>query len=164
MTFKKISLPPIVLVNLYKNSLADVQFLKKKTEQKASDITFFGGNKKHILLLINNADADYLTDGQLIFLSGVLNACKLTMDDIAIVNTYSAMADYKNIPDLLLSEIVIVAGMEPSIIDLPFKIPQFQVQVYQHKKYVFIPALNIIQSDTKLKENLWKLLRILFSL
>ena len=56
----------------------------------------------------------------------------------------------------LKAEIIILSGIELSILELPFKIPPFQVQLYKGKKYVFIPSLHTIQNDTVLKRKLWE--------
>lgn len=164
MSLKNIQLPAIVIANLYKYSLVDFQQVEKKPIPPASEV-FAGANNKRILILVNNAAAELLPADQLTFLSGVLKACKLSMDDVYIVNLDKASApDHTNIPGLLTAEKVILFGLELSVLALPFKIPSFQVQLHKDKKYVQLPALHIIQNDAVLKRKLWELLKVLFSI
>ncbi|MEO6456196.1 MAG: hypothetical protein ABIN97_19120 [Ginsengibacter sp.] len=164
MTLKNIPLPAVVLANLFKHSLIGLQVNEKQLIHQCDDIIFFGGNNKHILLLVNNPDADFLPDDQLTFLTGILTACNLSMDDVAIVNLNKPdELNYKNIPDILKAEIIILSGIELSRLELPFKIPLFQVQLYKGQKYIPVPSLHAIQKDTVLKRKLWELLRIVFS-
>ncbi len=163
MILKKISLPAIAMANMYKYSLVDFENDKRKSIQKIADIQFLGGNNKHILFLIDNSDGDFLPENQLAFLSGILTACKLCIDDIAIVNlNKKEESDFNKLPDALEAAIVIAAGIELSVLELPFKIPPFQVQQYKGKKYVSIPLLDTIKNDPVLKRQLWELLKILF--
>ncbi|MEO6327916.1 MAG: hypothetical protein ABIO55_03250 [Ginsengibacter sp.] len=162
MMLKNIPLPPVVLANLYKHSL--VENTKKKIVHQHNDINFLGGNNRHILFLVSNSGSTYLSDSELIFLSEILTACKLSLNDIAIVNLdKSDPSNQKSIPDTLKAGIVILSGIELSILQLPFNIPLFQVQQYKEKKYVTIPSLYTIQNDTALKRKLWEVLKILFS-
>src|SRR5450432_3958085 len=164
MTLKNIILAPAVLAKLYKYSLVELKANEKKPVPPGADITFLGGNNKHILLLVNNVDAAFLPGDDLTFLSGILSACKLSMQDIAIVNLHKSKAsNYNNVPGILKAEIIIVSGVELSILELPFKIPLFQLQQYKMKKYVAVPSLNTIQHDMDAKKKLWEILKVLFA-
>ena len=163
MILKNIQLPAIALSNLYKYSLIEPLKGGKKIQQR-DDIILPQENSKNILLLADNSSADTLPDAQLTFLSGVLSACKLSMNDVDIVNLNKLEpSTYKDIPDILKAEIIILSGIELSMLELPFKIPKFKIQSYKGKKYILIPSLDLIQNDTALKRELWELLRILFS-
>lgn len=165
MTLKNIPLPEIILSNLYKYSLVEEVNNIKELSQKKPGINFLGGNEKNILLLVNSDKDEYLPETQLTFLAEILAACKLSMKDIAVINLDKGQTqEFKDIPVLLQSEIIIASDIEPSTLELPFKIPEFQVQEYKEKKYVFIPSFDNIKSDGALKRKLWELLKSLFSI
>jgi hypothetical protein len=158
-------LPVITISNLYKNCLVDLHQEREQFLQQEDSIHFLGGNNRNILLIVNNLDVPYLTDNDLNFLLGVLSACKLSMADIAVVNfgkTDSSL--HKNLPENLKAEVVILFDVEASTLSLPFKIPNFQVQLFKNKKYLFAPALPELQSDIAQKRKLWEALRNIFSI
>lgn len=157
-------LPAFVIGNLYRNSLVDADRRPANNNGKSGDINFLGGNSKHILFLVKNENVPFLSGPELEFLSGVLSACKLNMSDIAVVNLYKTDdADHKQVIDLLAAETIIISGIESSALRLPFKIPEFQVQPFKNRKYLFTPGLDVIQNDKELKRKLWESLKNIFS-
>ena len=61
----------------------------KLTEPILSDIEkqwYLGNNRKHIIVVIKEKEVTYINDKHLQFLSNILNACKLNLGDIALVN------------------------------------------------------------------------------
>lgn len=166
MTLKNLKLSPNIISNLFKDSLiGEFRGKEKNTAGDNFNQNFFGGNNKNILLLINNIDVNFLPEKQILFLSEILSACNLSLEDIAIVNLNKLIGqNFKNIPERLNSQIIILSDVELSMLELPFKIPLFQIQQHKEKKYVSIPSLQTIQNDTVLKKRLWSLLQVLFSL
>lgn len=165
MTLQNIKLPSIVISNLYKDCLVDLYSGEKKPLQKNGKINFLGGNSKQILLLVNDFDAPFLPDNELIFLLEILSACKLNMADIAIVNLDKTdISEHNRIPDFLKAEVVMLFGIEATVLSLPFKIPDFQVQLFKNKKYLFAPKLKVLQNDMNQKRKLWDALKNIFSM
>ena len=165
MGLQNAKLPLLTISNLYKNSLVDLHERSEKPTQEKDSIHFLGSNKKNILLVVNNLDVPYLPDEDLNFLLGVLSACKLSMADIAIVNVGKTEKSEHNILiESLKSEVIIFFDVEASAFGLPFKIPNFQVQLFQNKKYLFAPSLNDLQNDTNQKRKLWNALKSIFSI
>lgn len=163
MGLKNIPLPAVVIAHLYKRSLME--------EIKPAHIPYIEANgfppqgSKRILFLLHNPDAQLLPGDQMTFLSGILTACKLPVDDVAVVNLAKIPEpEHKKIADLLHSEIIILFGIELSVLELPFKIPSFQVQTHNQKRYVHVPSLHTLQNDTSQKRKLWQLLKVLFSI
>src|SRR4051794_32092876 len=87
MTLDNIQLPPIVLQELFKTSLIELE-MEQHPEPGVSQSSFqvLGNNGKHVLIIVDSDDALYLEDEQLNFLLGILSACSLTMADVAILN------------------------------------------------------------------------------
>ncbi len=165
MSLQYYQLPPIVICNLYKDSLVDLHVEIDKAAEEDSKIKFVGGNNKHILLLADNADSAFLTGNEFDFLSGILSACSLNLGDVAIVNLNTINAeDYKIIPEYMQAAVIILFGIESHVLGLPFKIPYFQVQQFKGRTYLFAPRLDVLKNDTDLKRKLWEGLKNIFSL
>ena len=165
MGLNDIQLPPIVVCNLYKDCLIDLDYDIEKPIEKSNKIKFLGGNSRHILLLVDNSDVSFLPNDQLDFLSGILSACRLNMGDVGIINLNTLTnPDRQNIPDYMDAEIVILFGIEGLVLGLPFKIPDFQVQQFKNRTYLFAPGLNAIKNDTDLKRKFWESLKNILSL
>ena len=165
MSLDNIQLPAFVIQDLFQKSLVDLSGNEPKKNFKKNDIDFFGGNKQNILLLVNNPDATFITDQQLTFLSGILTACKLTLEDIALVNISALPSlSYKSLADSLNPKIILLFGISPETIQLPFLIPEFQRQFYNNQVYLSVPPLNQLESNKDIKRKLWIVLQQVFSL
>lgn len=166
MEIDNLKLPGFVIQDLFRNSLVDfADDVKPATINTSKEISYFGGNRQHIVLLVNNPDAAFVNDQQLTFLSGILNACKLTLEDVGIVNIASADGiTYKKISEALSPVIVLMFGVSQDAIQLPFVMPEFQRQTYNNSVYVTAPSLTELENDKDLKRKLWILLQQIFSL
>jgi hypothetical protein len=166
MSIDNITLPPFVIQDLFQKTLVDLNTNdKKQTISTGKELNFFGGNKQHIILLVNNPDAAFISDQQLTFLSGILNACKLTLEDIGLVNIASyPTISYKKISETFTPRIVMMFGISPNAIELPFVMPEFQRQSYNNQVYLAAPSLDELENNKELKRKLWIVLQQIFSL
>lgn len=165
MSLDNIQLPGFVIQDLFQKTLIDLTTDKGQLKDEQKELNFFGGNKQHISLLVNAADSVYINDHLLTFLSGILNACKLTLEDIAIVNIHSyPQLSYKKVIKELNPKIVMMFGIAPDKIELPFTIPEFQKQTFDGQIYLSSPSLEKLEKDKELKKKLWITLQQIFSL
>lgn len=166
MNLNEIELPAFVIQDLFQKTLVDLSGKEKKQiVSESKELNFFGGNKQHIILLVNNADATFVTDQQLTFLSGILNACKLTLEDIGLLNIASYPAiSYKTISDAFTPRIIMLFGISTDTIQLPFLMPDFQRQSYNNQVYLAAPSLQTLENDKEMKRKLWTVLQQIFSL
>ncbi|MEO5783370.1 MAG: hypothetical protein ABIQ07_08875 [Ginsengibacter sp.] len=166
MSLNDIELPAFVIQDLFQKTLVDMSGNEKEQIVSASEeLNFFGGNKQHIILLVNNPDTAFVTDQQLTFLSGILNACKLTLEDIGLLNIASYPAiSYKTISEALTPRIIMLFGISTDSIQLPFLMPDFQRQSYNNQVYLVVPTLHALENDKNLKRKLWAVLQQIFSL
>ena len=166
MSLDNIQLPAFVIQDLFRKNLVDINSNEKKEAiAGGEEPIFFGGNKQHIILLVNNPDAVFVTDQQLTFLSGILAACKLTLEDVGLINIAAIPTiSYKTILNSFKPRIVIMFGISPDVIELPFVIPLFQKQSYNNQVYLAVPSLNELENNKELKRNLWTVLQQIFSL
>lgn len=166
MSLENIRLPIIVIQNLFKNILIDVDEAGEKISvSERHSLNFLGDNIQHIVLLVDNPLEIYLNDRQLNILLGILNACKLNLSDIALLNVAEyPKLDYHEITNFLDARSVIMFGVLPSAIKLPFNIPWFQVQQFNKQIYLSVPSLNLLETNKELKRKLWASLKQIFSL
>ncbi|HTB52494.1 MAG TPA: hypothetical protein VK718_06955 [Ferruginibacter sp.] len=168
MSLDNIQLPAAVIQDLYKKTLvlSDTK-AEKKPQTTSTTISFniLGNNQQKILLLVSDDETLYLPDEQLNFLMGILAACKLTMQDVAILNIKkNTDISHTNLATQLKAEKVILFGVETSIIGLPLQFPMYQIQAYNNQTYLTVPLLTILQNDKAEKTKLWLCLKQLFSL
>src|SRR5690349_17187652 len=111
MDINKIELPPYVIASLYRNSLVEpIGNLPEKPAVK----------NKQLLILVNHPAHQLLPDHELIFLEGILKACKLTIDDTNLINiAHQTGSTYKEFNSKLKPRVVFLFGTDPSLISLP---------------------------------------------
>lgn len=137
----------------------------KKLSTKKTVLKSLGGNQKNIMIVVKDDKVTYLTDEDLEFLTNILKACKLSLDDVAIVNTNNNPGEgYKEYMKYLNSKIVLLFGVDPVSFDLPVNFPEFQVQSLSSTKFLYSPTLNECRTDKLLKSKLWVSLQRIFGL
>lgn len=165
MSLENIRLSPLSVQNLYQHNLVLIQKNKKPSKAAVHSIKYLGSNEKNITILIHNEEAAFLGDTELDFLSKILSACKLTLADVAIVNLHKEKGlDHEKISMALTPGKILLFGIEPTTIKLPFQIPHFQVQKYNDQVYITAPSLGILESDKELKKQLWICFQQIFSI
>ena len=166
MSLDNIQLPTFIMIDLFKNSLVDLNSDENSGQAyNMGQFDFLGGNQQKIAILLNNPHETYLSNQSLSFVSGILTACKLTLADVAIFNLYKKSAiNYQAIHQILKPRIMFLFGIEFSDIQLPFEVPMFQLQEFSGCDYLHLPSLTKLEADTVLKKQLWVKLQQIFSL
>lgn len=180
MSLNNIQLHPQLLTGLYSHSLIekDVHAAQTGNIQPAQreqpvveasaagkkQISFLGNNRRHISLLVSGAGTEQIQEEELQFLLSILAACKLQLDDVALINLQQQPLTYAQLQESLQSRQVILFGIEPLQIDLPMNFPQFQLQSFRECTYLAAPPLKEIEQDKAIKTKLWSSLRTLFGL
>ncbi|WP_018630931.1 hypothetical protein [Niabella aurantiaca] len=124
-----------------------------------------GGNKKNILVVVYYPGDLHLPDTSFQFLSQLLNACKLTPNDVAIVNRHNYPAlDHKMIIGHFQSAVVLLFGITTAAFGLPFEIPPYQVQNHAGLTVVHAPSLHELKEDKPAKTQLWASLKTIFNI
>lgn len=166
MSLDNIQLPSIVIQELFKNSL--VQLNAEAVIEPLSACSSFiilGNNRRHILIIVDGKDSMYLPDDQLNFLMGILSACKLIMEDVAVLNIRkNETATYQSLTTALHSSVIILFAVLPEQIGLPLEIPHYQVQQYNKQTYLLAPSLPDLAGDKREKGKLWDCLKKIFSI
>ena len=169
MSLNKIQLPANTIADLYKNHLIEpgnIETKIKKEQPKTNDsISFLGNNKKQVVVIVNYAKTTHIPDAQLNFLTSILTACKLNLDDIAIVNTgHTEAISFRTLFKQVPAQSVLLFGVSTESLLLPLNFPNFQVQFFDNINYLTSPSLEQIEKDKTLKTQLWTSLKKLFKL
>jgi hypothetical protein len=195
MNSEKKILPDFLLADLYKDSLVvidnEIHATKKRNNKhetapekdmilinpvavKNSDteadkpLAYLGNNKKNISIIVNDATAIHLDDALLQILSAILNACKLNLADVAIINKHNQQVNDAILRKELSPSIVLLFGVETASIGLPFSIPDYKVQLFNNCSYVQSLALTKMTGNSTEarmeKSRLWLCLKDFFKI
>ncbi|MEJ7588593.1 MAG: hypothetical protein WKI04_13615 [Ferruginibacter sp.] len=166
MSLNNIQLPPIVLQQLFKYSLVSSKIEDKPGDKAASKrLLTLGNNRSQILILVDHDEVTYLPDEQLNFLLGILAACNLTLEDVAILNIRkNDGVTYKTVTAALRPEKLFLFGVTPTQIELPLEFPQYQIQQYNNQKYLAAPPLFFFRDNKAEKTKLWNCLKQIFGI
>ncbi len=159
MSLNNLILTTALLVDLYDDVLVEINASRvPETESHY----YLGSNEKNILIVVNTADAVYMEDEELTFLTSILSACKLTLADVAIINWHNQGTN-KAISELYPKH-VLLFGISPLQFNLPINFPHFQIQNFDKINYLTAPALSVIAKDISVKKELWTSLQKMFNI
>lgn len=173
MELNNIQLPEGLLADLYRSSLVEtaenvpaISTVAEETDAASvSEWQCLGNNQKNILIVVHYPDAMYLPDAALTFLTTMLGACKLGLNDVALVNIKNYPdASYKEMNSFFKSKIVLLFDIEPASFGLPINFPAYQLQAFANATFLFSPSLTELENDKLQKSKLWVCLKRLFNL
>jgi hypothetical protein len=134
----------------------------------SSSYKFLGNNGRRISIIVNAPGAPFLPDDQLTVLTRMLDACRMNIGDVAIVNHATAPIAIGELKRQLQPAYVLLFGPTPQSIGLPMDFPVFKVQPYDQCTYLTAPPLKDMVHATDesklLKSKLWVCLKTLFEL
>ena len=171
MNFEKLILPAVSIAGLYSKSLIEEQrekpSIKDTTENKVNPGYFFlGKNNGQTCLLVNFPGDKIIPEEQLLFITRLLSACKLTIDDVAVLNHKLQPIEIKKLKLQFNPYRIILFGITPAEIGLPVNFPMFMPQTYDATTYLYTPLLTRLNQENEegklLKSKLWVCLRQVF--
>lgn len=164
MSLDNIQLSTIIVQDLYKKTLVQLDDVQSSSPKKdLGNIPFLGKNERNILIVVNEENAPYLSDEDLALLMGILTACKLTMADVAIVNAHqNNNIGYGILMHNFNPTLVLLFGIQPVQLDFPLQFPNYQLQRYNHQTYISSPAIGLLAANVAMKKQLWTSLQQYF--
>ncbi len=168
----KEQLSPFILAELFSNVLVDIPEVHKagpiNTNAQRPNHWYLGNYEKKIVVLAEDDSNTYLSDRGLDFLTGILNACKLNLAHIALINFTNHRVNFQQLKKELQPEFLISFGVKPLQIELPFTMPDHQVQQYSNCTILVAPSLVALNRQTQEakaeKTKLWKSLKKMLDL
>lgn len=163
MSFDQLQLDPYLLAKLYTQPIIPGKSTPVVTEQKPlAKVKFLGENQKNIVLFIQNENGAYLNDELFNLLANILNACKLSMQDVALVNIAQLTA--MSLPgwqQTITMRQCVFFGIAPASLGLE-PLPAYQIHTAGGIQLLFSDPLESIAADKTLKGKLWNGLKQLF--
>ena len=125
-------------------------------------IKSLGGNQRQITILVNYPEVQHLPEPVFDYLVKILDACKLTINDVAVVNTSNhPTASLNQFIQQLHSRIFLLFGVNPlqhGFADIPL----FNIHRQNNTIALYATSLNDIENIVAQKKQLWPLLQDLF--
>jgi len=185
MSTDKTILSSSVLVDLYKDSLVvveDIPLENKATVEQTLEtkkeeikevkwegpIKSLGEHNKKITVIVNDPNSVHLNEMDFILLTSILNACRLTIADIALINIGKQPVGLHQILQELPSTLVLSFAVDAT--QLKVKLPSTLYKVTQlgETHILFSNALSTMQGTgveaKQEKAKLWTVLKKIFEL
>lgn len=147
---------------------AQTQQPAQQAPQQPAPYKVLGNNRRNITIIVSSPGIAFLPDDQLAFLGKMLEACKMNMADVAIVNHAATPVRIQTLRQQLSPSNTLLFGVGPVEIGLPMDFPAFKIQPYDQCAYLCAPALGDMlvpgNDATILKKNLWASLKSLFGI
>jgi hypothetical protein len=131
-------------------------------------IKYLGDHLKKIIVLVHDNNAVHLNETDLGLLSSILNACKLTLADIALINIAQQPLALHEMLITLPSQFVISFDINSTQIKIKLPTTLYKPIVLGETQILFSNSLQSMQGtdqNAKLeKSKLWNALKLLFKL
>ncbi len=171
MSFENLKLPDNVIAALYtapvysmERSAIGSQQSEKNNSPK--NLPVLGNNDRFTTVVVNYPNEAFLPDRHLAFIAKMLQACKMTLADVAIINNKNNEWRYEEMTRQLSPSQLLLFGMEPGTIGLPLSFPELTVQAYNGCQLLHAPTLDMLNQEndeaTPLKKRLWTCLKQMF--
>ncbi|NSL90225.1 hypothetical protein [Chitinophaga solisilvae] len=156
MSLEQLELDPYFLAKIFTQPI-----IPRKSEPVATaentvpKVKYLGENQKNIALFIQNENEAYLNEELFNLLTNILNACKLGMQDVCLINTFHypqlGFADWQK---AVRMERIVVFGSAHGPLGLQ-DIPPYQLVTVNGTTLLQSDDLGLIGSDKMLKAKLW---------
>ena len=175
MSFTKAKLPNFLLTDLYKNVL--INSTKKEETAIVEDkkklpirnsLEFLGENNKSIVIIVEDNEAVFIGDEKLQLLTNLLQACNLSLADVAIINIANKKLNYASIKEAVPFENLLMMGISIKPFELPLIFSKNKVQQFNNTNLLITENLSKLIGDTAEvkteKRALWNALKIMFNI
>jgi len=180
------SLPPFVIAELYKNTLVltgdvktgpkndEPQFTTKKvdapkeTPPPINKKWWLGDNKRQVTVLVSDEENAFISDEHLGTLMKLLEALKMNMGDVAIINIKKQTVNFALLKEQLKVNYLLMFGVTTQQFQLSFAMPDYQVQQHNSCTILSAPAITLssVKDDKAInveKRKLWESLKRIFA-
>lgn len=170
MSINQLELTAELITELFKENLVSATPAEEETSPKTdtvgsqSQTKYLGKFKSKILVLVNEANVVFLQDKQLEYLTKILNACGLTVEDIALINLANEPHHtYRTLHQEFPSTLLLLFGVTPTALQLPIDFPCYQLQKLERSIFLQAPALQQVEASKPDREKLWQSLKKYFN-
>jgi hypothetical protein len=193
MQFEKVQLDKAALTELYRHSIVVLDEMQKKAakntsiapetvqkqaiaapqtnplpiaEKAPANIKYFGGFNKKIAIVLNEHFNPTIAEDDLEMLNKLLVACKLSTNDVAIINLVNN-TNTNTLWQQMPADVLIMFDVDAASIGLPFQRPHFEIQKWANATFLQSPALEAYRTGSEadikvLKTKLWNCFKSIF--
>ena len=161
-----------------KQNKAKAPKLEEATHQEASTVEaevnlatplkYLGDHSKKIVVIVNDPASVYLNEPDFILLTSILNACRLTIADIALINLGNQKASLHQILNNLPSTLVIAFEVDSKALKIKLPTNLYKLTPLGESNLLFSKSLSSMQGmDQNAKQEkakLWAVLKQIFQL
>ncbi|MBS4042692.1 MAG: hypothetical protein KGZ59_02625 [Chitinophagaceae bacterium] len=174
MSFSTTKLPTFLITDLFKkvlisstnNNLPAPENME--FEEIRKPLEFLGENKKGIAIVINDANAVYITDDKLQLLTNLLLACNLSIADVAIINIANKNINFTTLKTSLNIEYLLMMGIDIQAFELPLIFSKNKVQHFDKISLLITENLSVLIGNSNEVKNekraLWNALKLMFNI
>ena len=171
MSINNIHLAPQQMAQFYRRGLVIIP--EKTTEtpslNQVPPVKILGNFSRKILIIVRYPSEVHLPEEQLNFLTNILQACKLSLDEVGILNiAQHAGLTYSRIVSELAPSCQIWLGITSPALEAPFRLEELELETINHTLFISSPPLEAMtqQSDAAkaIKGRLWLNLKKMFQL
>ncbi|RFS21444.1 hypothetical protein DVR12_16240 [Chitinophaga silvatica] len=165
MSLEQIKLDPYYLAKIFTQPIIPGErSIIAAAEKVLPPIKYLGENQKNIAIFIQNENEAYLNEDLFNLLTNILNACKLSMQDVSLINITHypglTISDWQKAINIKQG---VFFGIQPEEIGLN-DIPTYQLITVQSTPLLFSDHLSVIGTDKALKARLWNGLKQLLGI
>jgi hypothetical protein len=142
---------------------------RETLQAKRPAYTFLGKNRRSLCILVSCSDEEFMPEEQLAFLQKIMAACKYSLDDIAVINTYRQPMDLESLKNQFSPHVIFLWGSPaPDIPGFPKTITDMSVTTWENMIVLPVAQAGQMSSDNPeglvLKRILWASLKKIFKL
>ncbi|NIG56969.1 hypothetical protein [Chitinophaga sp. Cy-1792] len=165
MALEDLQLDPYFLAKIFAQPIIPGESKSVAEPQKPlPNVKYLGENQKNVVLFIQNENEPYLNDDLFNLLTNILNACKLGMQDVALVNIQSYPdLSFREWQQALNIKQAVVFGIAPAQLKID-DLPSYQLFTIGGSTVLFSDHLSVIGSDKTMKARLWAGLKQLLTI
>jgi hypothetical protein len=146
-----------------------VSITESVVDQPALALPFLGQNGKKILVLVHEKGFAHTADQHLDFLVSVLQACRLGLADIALVNVAEKNLNWTQLLEQFQPTVTLAFQVDTQALGLPFVVPHYKVYAHGPLRFLPLPPLAdyLVPDAEKAKAEkklLWAALKTLFNI
>jgi hypothetical protein len=131
-------------------------------------LKYLGDHSKEIVVVVNDPASVYLNEPDFILLTSILNACRLTIADIALINLGNQNATLHQILNTLPSKLVIAFEVDSKTLKIKLPTNFYKLTPLGESNLLFSKSLASMQgtdaSAKQEKAKLWTVLKQIFQL
>lgn len=127
---------------------------------EVKDISWHGGNQRHILIVVDHTQGSFLQSAEYELLLKILPAIQLTPQDVAVVNLQEAGKDFfASAVRKIHPQMVLVFG---AIFDGMPSLTEYQPVQIGSCKWLWSKSLTLLAANLEEKKRLWAVLKSVF--